>query len=80
MNQDTLKFANLPPPPTLRVREEGFGFSCDLRCLVRMGRAEDGIRDALTRYTTAGSGAYYARPLGGSAAPVCLRGRLRSML
>src|SRR5262249_39906458 len=39
------------------------GFSCDQRRLARMlnrmAGAEDGIRDALTRYTTAISGAYY---------------------
>lgn len=42
------------------------GFSCDqqrlLRMLRRMAGAEDGIRDALTRYTTAVSGAYYFVP------------------
>jgi putative iron-dependent peroxidase len=30
--------------------------------LARMAGAEDGIRDALTRYTTAVSGAYYFVP------------------
>lgn len=42
------------------------GFSCDqqrlARMLARMSGAEDGIRDALTRYTTAVSGAYYFVP------------------
>jgi len=42
------------------------GFSCDqqrlIRMLARMAGAEDGIRDALTRYTTAVSGAYYFVP------------------
>ncbi len=42
------------------------GFSCDqqrlARMLARMAGAEDGIRDALTRYTTAVSGAYYFAP------------------
>jgi len=42
------------------------GFSCDQqrlsRMLARMAGAEDGIRDALTRYTTAVSGAYYFVP------------------
>jgi putative iron-dependent peroxidase len=42
------------------------GFSCDqqrlARMLARMAGAEDGIRDALTRYTTAVSGAYYYVP------------------
>jgi len=42
------------------------GFSCDQRRLARMldrmAGAEDGIRDALTRYTTAVSGAYYFVP------------------
>jgi len=42
------------------------GFSCDqqrlARMLNRMAGAEDGIRDALTRYTTAVSGAYYFVP------------------
>jgi putative iron-dependent peroxidase len=42
------------------------GFSCDqarlARMLSRMAGAEDGIRDALTRYTTAISGAYYFVP------------------
>ena len=42
------------------------GFSCDqqrlARMLNRMAGAEDGIRDALTRYTTAVSGAYYFIP------------------
>jgi putative iron-dependent peroxidase len=42
------------------------GFSCDQRRLDRMLRRmagmEDGIRDALTRYTTALSGAYYFVP------------------
>lgn len=42
------------------------GFSCDqhrlVRMLNRMAGAEDGIRDALTRYTTAVSGAYYFVP------------------
>jgi putative iron-dependent peroxidase len=42
------------------------GFSCDqqrlARMLDRMAGAEDGIRDALTRYTTAVSGAYYFVP------------------
>jgi porphyrinogen peroxidase len=42
------------------------GFSCDqqrlVRMLARMAGAEDGIRDALTRYTTAVSGAYYFVP------------------
>jgi putative iron-dependent peroxidase len=42
------------------------GFSCDqqrlARMLTRMAGAEDGIRDALTRYTTAVSGAYYFVP------------------
>jgi porphyrinogen peroxidase len=42
------------------------GFSCDQqrlsRMLARMVGAEDGIRDALTRYTTAVSGAYYFVP------------------
>jgi len=42
------------------------GFSCDqqrlARMLDRMAGAEDGIRDALTRYTTAISGAYYFVP------------------
>ena len=42
------------------------GFSCDqhrlARMLARMTGAEDGIRDALTRYTTAVSGAYYFVP------------------
>ena len=42
------------------------GFSCDQhrlsRMLARMAGAEDGIRDALTRYTTAVSGAYYIVP------------------
>ena len=42
------------------------GFSCDqhrlARMLARMAGAEDGIRDALTRYTTAISGAYYFVP------------------
>jgi len=42
------------------------GFSCDqqrlARMLARMAGAEDGIRDALTRYTTAVSGAYYFVP------------------
>src|SRR5258708_9680225 len=42
------------------------GFSCDqhrlARMLNRMAGAEDGIRDALTRYTTAVSGAYYFCP------------------
>jgi len=42
------------------------GFSCDqkrlIRMLNRMAGAEDGIRDALTRYTTAVSGAYYFVP------------------
>lgn len=60
------------------------GFSCDqqrlIRILARMAGAEDGIRDALTRYTTAVSVAYYARPICRSAAEVCLRGRQRSML
>jgi putative iron-dependent peroxidase len=32
------------------------------RMLARMAGAEDGIRDALTRYTTAVSGAYYFVP------------------
>ena len=42
------------------------GFSCEqyrlARMLARMAGAEDGIRDALTRYTTAISGAYYFVP------------------
>lgn len=42
------------------------GFSCDqhrlARMLARMAGAEDGIRDALTRYTTPVSGAYYFVP------------------
>ena len=42
------------------------GFSCEqqrlIRMLARMAGAEDGIRDALTRYTTAVSGAYYFVP------------------
>jgi porphyrinogen peroxidase len=42
------------------------GFSRDqrrlIRMLARMAGAEDGIRDALTRYTTAVSGAYYFVP------------------
>ena len=42
------------------------GFSCDQRRLARMldrmAGAEDGIRDALTKYTTAVSGAYYFVP------------------
>jgi porphyrinogen peroxidase len=42
------------------------GFSRDqhrlVRMLARMAGAEDGIRDALTRYTTAVSGAYYFVP------------------
>jgi putative iron-dependent peroxidase len=42
------------------------GFNCDQQrlagMLVRMVGAEDGIRDALTRYTTAVSGAYYFVP------------------
>ena len=42
------------------------GFSCEqqrlARMLSRMAGAEDGIRDALTRYTTAISGAYYFVP------------------
>jgi porphyrinogen peroxidase len=42
------------------------GFSCDqrrlARMLARMAGKEDGIRDALTRYTTAVSGAYYFVP------------------
>ena len=42
------------------------GFSSDqqrlVRMLERMAGAEDGIRDALTRYTTAVSGAYYFVP------------------
>jgi len=42
------------------------GFSGDqhrlARMLARMAGAEDGIRDALTRYTTAVSGAYYFVP------------------
>jgi deferrochelatase/peroxidase EfeB len=42
------------------------GFSCEqyrlARMLARMAGAEDGIRDALTRYTTAVSGAYYFTP------------------
>jgi len=42
------------------------GFSCEqsrlARMLDRMAGAEDGIRDALTRYTTALSGAYYFVP------------------
>jgi putative iron-dependent peroxidase len=42
------------------------GFSCEqqrlARMLTRMAGAEDGIRDALTRYTTAVSGAYYFVP------------------
>jgi putative iron-dependent peroxidase len=42
------------------------GFSRDqhrlARMLARMAGAEDGIRDALTRYTTAVSGAYYLVP------------------
>lgn len=42
------------------------GFSCDqhrlARMLKRMAGAEDGIRDALTRYTTPVSGAYYFVP------------------
>lgn len=42
------------------------GFSCEqhrlARMLNRMAGAEDGIRDALTRYTTALSGAYYFVP------------------
>jgi len=42
------------------------GFSCDqqrlARMLARMAGAEDNIRDALTRYTTAVSGAYYFVP------------------
>jgi putative iron-dependent peroxidase len=42
------------------------GFSCEqqrlIRMLDRMAGAEDGIRDALTRYTTAVSGAYYFVP------------------
>ncbi|GAC1356176.1 MAG: Dyp-type peroxidase [Ktedonobacteraceae bacterium] len=46
------------------------GFSCDqhrlARMLARMAGAEDGIRDALTRYTTAVSGAYYFVPSVGS--------------
>ena len=42
------------------------GFSCDqqrlARMLARMAGAEDGIRDALTRYTTAVTGSYYFVP------------------
>jgi len=42
------------------------GSSCDqhrlARMLARMGGAEDGIRDALTRNTTVVSGAYYFVP------------------
>jgi putative iron-dependent peroxidase len=42
------------------------GFSADqhrlVRMLARMAGAEDGIRDALTRYTTAVTGAYYFVP------------------
>jgi putative iron-dependent peroxidase len=42
------------------------GFSCEqsrlARMLDRMAGVEDGIRDALTRYTTAVSGAYYFVP------------------
>jgi putative iron-dependent peroxidase len=42
------------------------GFSCDQhrlsRMLARMAGAEDGLRDALTRYTTPMSGAYYFVP------------------
>lgn len=42
------------------------GFSCEqhrlARMLKRMAGAEDGIRDALTRYTTPVSGAYYFVP------------------
>lgn len=51
------------------VAEQGtmfIGFSCDqhrlARMLNRMAGAEDGIRDALTRYTTPVSGAYYFVP------------------
>lgn len=51
------------------VTEHGtmfIGFSSDqrrlARMLARMAGAEDGIRDALTRYTTAVSGAYYFVP------------------
>lgn len=42
------------------------GFSCEqrrlARMLARMAGAEDGIRDALTLYTTAVSGSYYFVP------------------
>ncbi len=42
------------------------GFSCEqhrlARMLDRMAGAEDGVRDALTRYTTVVSGAYYVVP------------------
>jgi len=40
--------------------------------LSQMAGAEDDIRDALTKYTTAVSGAHYARPLGRGTAEVCL--------
>jgi len=56
------------------------GSSCDqhrlTRMLARMAGAEDGIRDALTRYTTVVSGAYYARPIGRGTPEVCFHRRL----
>lgn len=55
--------------PYGNVREYGtvfVGFSCEqqrlVRMLVRMAGIEGGIRDALTRYTTPLSGAFYVVP------------------
>jgi len=49
-----------------RVEGVFIGFSCEqhrlARMLDRMAGAEDGVRDALTRYTTVVSGAYYVVP------------------
>jgi porphyrinogen peroxidase len=59
---DAAAFEALP----LEEQEKVIGFSSDqlrlARMLDRMAGAEDGIRDALTRYTTAVSGAYYFVP------------------
>src|SRR5260370_40956748 len=56
------------------------GSSCDqhllTRMLARMEGAEDGIRDALSRYTTVVSAAYYGRTFGRGTPEVCFNRRL----
>src|SRR5258708_40356739 len=60
------------------------GSSCDhhrlTRMLARMAGAEDGIRDALNRYTTVVRGAYYARLIGRGTAEVCFHRPVTNVL